>query len=207
MSREYPDWLDPWKAAEGRRTFAGSMPLKRMERLVPLLAGNEGEVRFTATFDFDQQSRVTIHVTVDAELPLVCQTSLETYLEPVRRASLLGVMENLAEETMMPENYEPVLAVNGRLALQDIVEDELLLGMPQVPRKPQSGPDSGHVAAAGDSVAAAGKESGGVQTSDRQTGGQVGEVTESAEREAVRQPFAGLAEQLKKFAADKNPGN
>jgi len=213
MSREYPDWLDPWKAAEGRRTFAGSMPLKRMPRLAPLLAGNEGEAQFSAAFSFDQQQRVTIHLDVAADLPLVCQTSLDTYLEPVRRASLLGVMEDLAEEAMMPENYEPVVAVNGRLALQDLVEDELLLGMPQVPRKPEVDGDSGE---AGGRFEAAGQETaggeyiGGENTIGELAGGEISDQvrggSRATEKEAVRQPFAGLAEQLRKFAAEKKQG-
>ena len=43
---------------------------------------------------------------------------------------------DLAEQEMMPESYEPVLVENGRLALVELVEDELLLGVPQVPRNP-----------------------------------------------------------------------
>jgi uncharacterized protein len=184
MSREYPDWLDPWKAAEGHRTLAGSMPLKRMPRLQPLLANSEGEVRFSAAFEFDQQARVTINVAVDGQLPLICQRSLEQYLEPVHRQSVGGVIENIGEEAMMPENYEPVLVENRRLALLDLVEDELLLSLPQVPRKQQ-------LADAGD-----------VRVKDGQETVQTGGVR----REEVRQPFAGLAEQMKRHAEAKKQG-
>jgi len=177
MSMEYPDWLDSRKAAEGRRTFAGSIPLARMERLRPLLAHTGGEARFVAGFEFDGQGRVTILIEVEASLPLVCQRSLETYLEPVHRRSLLGVIGEMAEEALMPENYEPVIVQHGRLAMLDLVEDELLLGMPQVPRKPEL--DESHLPA-GDCPG--------------------GKLAES--EPPMRQPFAGLAEQLKKHAQD-----
>ena len=182
MSREYPDWLDPRKAAEGRRTFSGSMPLARMTRLQPLLADlaeKNGQAWFSARFRFDHFGRVTINVTVEASLPLVCQRSLEPYLEPISRQSLLGVMEDLAEEDLMPENYEPVLVKNHRLALLNLVEDELLLGLPQVPRNPQ-------VAAIGPDLdkAVTGKDGG--------------------QQHPLRQPFAGLAEQLQAHARQKN---
>lgn len=178
MSREYPDWLDPRKAAEGRRTFTGSIPLVRMERLRPLLAHSGGDARFIAGFEFDAQGRVTILLEVEASLPLICQRSLEPYLEPVHRRSLLGVIGDMAEEPLMPGNYEPVLVEPGRLAMLDLVEDELLLGLPQVPRNPKfnaielpaSDSDSPHLAAS--------------------------EIP-------VRQPFAGLAERLKKHAQDE----
>jgi uncharacterized protein len=172
MSREYPDWLDPRKAAEGRRTYSGTMQLDRMTRLRPLLAGGGGEARFAAGFAFDPQARVTISIEVDADLPLICQRTLEPYLEPVHRQTLLGVMESMAEESLMPENYEPVLVENGRLGLLELVEDELLLGMPQVPKKPEAGV------------------------------GKAGMGPEDF-RGPTRRPFAGLAEQLKKFGQKK----
>lgn len=186
MSREYPDWLDPWKAAEGRRTFAGSMPLKRMPRLQPLLASSDGEVRFEVAFDFDPQARVIIDIEVDGQLPLVCQRSLEQYLEPVHRHSLLGVIEDISEEGMMPDNYEPVLVEGGRLALLDLVEDELLLGLPPVPRKPQPADDLGAASHAAPDPAIV--------------------TTQASSSEEVRQPFAGLAEQMRRHAKEKKQG-
>lgn len=146
MSREFPDWVDPWKAADGRRVFQGTMPLKWMKRLSPLLAesdpggGSHAEredARFSATFGYDRQGTVTVHLDVQAALPLVCQRSLETYFEKVSRHSVLAVVESIEEQDLVPEHYEPVLAEHGRLALLDLVEDELLLAVPQVPRNPE----------------------------------------------------------------------
>ena len=48
MSRDFPDFIDPWKAAEGQRVFFGTVPLKRMQRLSPLLVSAEGEADFEA---------------------------------------------------------------------------------------------------------------------------------------------------------------
>jgi uncharacterized protein len=151
MSREFPDLLNPWKAADGHRTFEGTMPLERMHRLVPLLAPRSGgpdggepeetgpawpDARFRADFEHDAQGNVTVELWVDAELPLICQRSLRPYLEPVKRHSLLAVVESVEAQESLPEHYEPVLVEHGRLALLDLVEDELLLGVPQVPRNP-----------------------------------------------------------------------
>jgi uncharacterized protein len=172
MSREYPDWFDPWKAAEGRRTFAGSMRLDRMERLRPCLAESSGEAHFVAAIEFDGQGRVTILIEVEAGLPLICQCSLEPYIEAVRRKSLLGVIEDMAEEALMPENYEPVMTQHGRLAMLDLVEDELLLGLPQVPKNPDF--DAKRLAVTG-----------------------LDEPQDTTSEASVQQPFAGLAERLK----------
>lgn len=146
MSREFPDFVDPWKAADGRRTFQGTMPIRRMKRLEALLApeddGSEsavtdrGEADFTARFSYDRQGQVIIRLDVEAELPLVCQRSLEPFREPVSRRSVLAVIEDVSEQEEIPDAYEPVLVEHRRLALLDIVEEELLLAVPQVPRNP-----------------------------------------------------------------------
>jgi uncharacterized protein len=182
VSKEYPDWLDPRKAAEGRRRFAGTIPLQRMSRLMPLLAHEDpeanGRVEFSAEFEFDPQSWVIIQIEVKAELALVCQLSLEPYMEKVQRSSTLAAITDMEQEKEIPEHYEPVLLENGRLALQDLVEDELLLGLPQVPRNPQIDAASYQV-----------RES----ESER----------EKEQDERVRQPFADLAEKLKNHAKDQ----
>jgi len=148
MSREFPDFVDPWKAADGRRTFQGTMPIRRMLRLAPLLAPESGkqygevlalkDATFAARFSYDRQGLITIRLDVEAELPLVCQRSLEPYLEKVMRRSWLAVIEDVAEQEVIPENYDPVLVEHRRMALLDIVEEELLLAVPQVPRSPES---------------------------------------------------------------------
>ena len=176
MSREFPDWVDPWKAADGRRSFQGTMPLKRMKRLAPLLAPAEWrDASFSAAFGYDRQGMLTVDLHVEAMLPLVCQRSLEIYLEPVVRHSMLAVVEGVAEQDLVPEHYEPVLAEQGRLALLDLVEDELLLALPQVPRKPEPEPVG---AQRSDYREIAGGESGG--------------------EERTHRPFEGLADLLGK---------
>jgi uncharacterized protein len=183
MSLEYPDWLDPRKAAEGRRRYEGSIPLARMPRLLPLLADGAGDARFSVAFEFDQQARVRIEIDVEAELLLQCQLSLEPYTESIRRSSTLGVIGDIAEEPLLPENYEPVLVQNGRLALVDLVEDELLLAMPQVPRNPKL--DAAHFQVANSEQEAL-----------------------AAKQKLARQPFADLATQLasKRSGQDQKPG-
>jgi len=136
MSREYPDWISPNRAAEGKRMFSGTIPLARMKRLAPLLVDTQGEASFTAAFRTDLDQRIIIDLQVEAALPLICQASLEVYDEQVRRRSELVVIDDDNEQFELPDSYEPVSTEHGRLALASLVEDELLLALPQIPRKP-----------------------------------------------------------------------
>ena len=97
-----------------------------------------GDAAFIARFSYDRQGLITIRLDVEAELPLVCQRSLEPYREKVRRHSWLVVIEDVATQELIPDMYDPVLVEHRRMALLDIVEEELLLAIPQVPRSPES---------------------------------------------------------------------
>ncbi len=173
MSREFPDLIDPWKAAEGRRVFQGTMALNNMKRLVPLLASVQGEAGFKVGFDYDRQRNAIIELAVKADLSLLCQRSLEPYTETVQRTSKLVVIRDFDEQDLLPDYYEPILLESQKLALLELVEDELLLALPQVPKNP-----------AVDEIVLS-------------TDGKVRSLSDDNE-ESLQRPFAGLAGMLDK---------
>ncbi len=152
--------------------FSGTIPLARMKRLTPLLAKPGGEASFVAAFKTDLDKRVIIELQVNAALALVCQASLEVYDEQVERTSVLAVIEHGSGQEDLPDNYDPVETENGRLAIASLVEDELLLGLPQIPRKP------------------------GLEPVEYSTGGQVQEDPDSPAGDR-KNPFAALQDMLK----------
>jgi uncharacterized protein len=139
MSREFPDWVNPFKAADGNRRYSGTIALHRMARLRPLLASDEGSVRFEAVFSRDALELATVRLSVVADLTLLCQASLEPYSEPVSRSSQLVVTEGPEQDEGLPEDYEPARVEDGQLVFLELVQDELILAIPQVPRKPGLG--------------------------------------------------------------------
>ena len=139
MAREFPDWVNPTKAAEGNRIYRGTIGLARMNRLAPLLAKAEGEARFEAGFARDGLGFTTIKLEVSADLPLVCQASLERFKLPVRRDSLLVVIGDIDDQDKVPGHYEPCWTESGHLVFLELIQDELILAVPQVPRKPGLG--------------------------------------------------------------------
>jgi uncharacterized protein len=136
MSRDFPDWISPARAADGKRIFSGTVPLQRMKRLAPLLESSEGHVSFVASFRRDLDKRVVIDFQVEADLPLICQATLDAYDEQVNRRCELAVIEDDTGQDDLPEDYDVVKTEGGRLALAALVEDELILALPQIPRKP-----------------------------------------------------------------------
>jgi uncharacterized protein len=136
MSREYPDWISPGRAAEGKRVYSGTIAISRLKRLSALLEDDQGEASFVAAFRSDIDKQVVVDLQVKASLPLICQASLEAYNEHVTRRSELGVIDHEHQAKDLPDIYDPVLTEKGRLAIASLVEDELILGLPQIPRNP-----------------------------------------------------------------------
>lgn len=141
MSRDYPDWINPHKAAQAQRRFAGSVPLSRLERLSGLIAEpKEAEIDFEVDFSLDEQGQVRAIVRVFGEVPMICQRTLRPYLQAIESGSVIGIVEGERAAEALPEDYEPLILDEPRIRLEDLVTEELLLGLPLVPRAPDSTP-------------------------------------------------------------------
>jgi uncharacterized protein len=144
MSADVPVVLDAWRMVTARRGFEGRLPLASMSRLADVLCDAEGEVRFTLDFDRDALQVPYVEVRIDAQLPLMCQRTLQRYVQPIQVVQRLGLLRAdsdtaEADEAALPEGYEPLLVpADGELRSADLVEDELILAVPLIPVSPGS---------------------------------------------------------------------
>ena len=102
----------------------------------------------TALFEGEQPDRVVFEIGPQAGWvhDLVAAHGLDAQVanpnheawrwRQVKRKTELAVIEHVSELDELPDFYDPVQTENGRLAIASLVEDELILGLPQIPRKP-----------------------------------------------------------------------
>ncbi|MGN6739545.1 YceD family protein [Dyella sp.] len=122
-----------------RRSFVGTLPVASMPRLCGMLAGSNGEVDFELEFGRDELGMAYLDVRAEAPLTVTCQRSLESFVLPVAVHSRLGLIRSEREESGLSPDCEPLLVDDdGKLALADVIEDELLLALPLVPINPDS---------------------------------------------------------------------
>lgn len=145
MSGDLPVEVDVWRAIAGRRVFSGAASLRDMPRLLAALEGAEpdslGVCRYRVGFDTDPLAGGYVELSVQAELPLRCQRSLERFGYPVRLEQRLAAVRDEGDEPGLPEGYEPLLVgEEGLVRPLDLIEDELILAIPAVPVKPGSVP-------------------------------------------------------------------
>jgi uncharacterized protein len=129
-----PDKIDPWRlAAEGGR-LEGALALATLPRLVAVLNRTDGMASVTLTAGVDEQHVRFIKGTVRTVVELVCQRCLEPLRSLLDVTVSLGLVHGEAEAERLPEEYEPLLVPEGIIRVADLVEDELLLALPQIPR-------------------------------------------------------------------------
>ena len=133
MSARLPEIVDPWRLADRGKSIAGQLALAELPRMTEVLMDSGGIVRFELNFSKDAKNRIRINGFVRAGLGLECQRCLELMMLPVDSKLDLVVVEVPAEAERIPDACEPVLAQNGQLRVVDLIEDELLLAIPQVP--------------------------------------------------------------------------
>jgi uncharacterized protein len=133
MSEGWSKLLDIGPLADGRADIDFTIPLKEFPRVLPLLAAPDGEAR--GRVDFSREGRIAVaEVTVTAEVLLQCQRCLSPLKWPVHSTARAALVATQAQAAQVPETLETVLAPEYRISLRDLVEEELLLALPLVPR-------------------------------------------------------------------------
>lgn len=136
MSNHLPRRVDVARQVQARSIYEGALPLADLRRLRGSLAATDGEVSYVAEFGKDAFGVAFLALHVDAGLPLVCQRTLETFVQPVSIDQRLGLVASEADEAALPAEYEPLLVTEGDLSIADVIEDELILALPVVPLAP-----------------------------------------------------------------------
>jgi len=126
--------VDPFRFAETRRILEGDLPLRQMKRLAPLLASDEGAVSVALEFGVDEMGIAHATGRLRARLAIVCQRCLEPMAWQVDQPLALAFIRPGTDEAAIPGPYEPYVVEQNPLRLADLIEDEIMLALPQIPR-------------------------------------------------------------------------
>ena len=128
-----PHQIDPFRLAEAGAQLSGNLPLRQFSRLRELLAEDGGEIAVQLDFEVDELGVPVVLGKVSATLSLMCQRCLGAYTFPVDAKIALAWVKTAQEADKLPLRYEPYVVEQTPLLLNDVIEDELLLALPQIP--------------------------------------------------------------------------
>lgn len=134
MEKIIPEHVDAARFAEQNLHLEGAVSLADLPRLKQLVATDAGPVQVKLQFGRDEQgvSYLTGHLQV--QLLLQCQRCMDPYHYEITSDFSLGIVNTLDEADALPDQYEPALAQEGELALRELIEDEVILNLPIIPR-------------------------------------------------------------------------
>lgn len=133
--------LDVQAFARAAGTLSGQEPLATYERLMVEAQGStQGRVvTWTARGDMRPvdggPDEVWLHVVAQTTLPLICQRCMAPVETPIASDRWFRFAPDEASAAVLDEeSEEDVLVLSGAFDLHELVEDELLMSLPLVPR-------------------------------------------------------------------------
>lgn len=142
MSEQAP--IDGFEFAREGRRLEGEMAVSALQRLHDVVVDTSGAVRYRIEGSIDTQRRPVLDVTVEATLPLTCQRCLERMDYELKRRSRFLLVEggeelpDVAEEDPETET----MPVDALTDVADLVEQEVLLGLPIAPMHDEAACDA-----------------------------------------------------------------
>lgn len=132
--------LDSMLFARAGERLSGAAPVANLPRLVDGLVSDEGSVEYRLQGG-TEYGRPILRLAVEATVVLRCQYCLEPYRQLLKIERILPLARDEAELARW-ERDDPLLdalIAEPALDVLALVEDEILLSLPVVPRHPEGG--------------------------------------------------------------------
>lgn len=128
-----PKQVSASRAISARQRFAGTLPVAQMPRLAAQVADKSGALEVDLEVA-RESSGAWLSGAIRGNLSLTCQRGLHPYPWECSLTPRLRLVASEAEEKQALEDCEPYLVQDDQLPVRDLVEDEVLLALPIVPR-------------------------------------------------------------------------
>ncbi len=113
--------------------FRDDLPLQLLPRLGAALARTDGTLHVDIAAG-RSRGYAQLTGTVSGPLPLQCRRCDAIFEWPLDLRVLLYLVHNEDEESTLPQEADPCEVQDDQLLLREVVEDEVLLALPMLPR-------------------------------------------------------------------------
>ena len=132
MLDKLPKIVDPKRLAQDETNFKGFYEQNKMPRLRKIVKDDSGICEIDLVLDYSRDVGLKLIGQIKADLSLVCQRCLEN----IKYVVISSVDIELVREESQEHRGHDVFVLNseGVLSLIDLVEDEILLQIPDIPK-------------------------------------------------------------------------
>lgn len=135
MHQQLPREIDPFRLAQNGLKLEGELQVSNLKRLGEILHSDEGTVNVFMHFDVDETGTRFLRAKFTSTLVIICERCNEPMSLDVEAHCLLAIVQNEHKIEGLAEQYEPWLIDSDEpVKLATVVEDELILVLPLVPR-------------------------------------------------------------------------
>ena len=137
MSRGLFSWYslpDLMAMAERQGVLEGDIALADLGRLKGLLSSSDGTARARITLRRGHDELLLMDLECEAALELTCQRCLEPVTYKVNEKTEFAVAETEESLAILPRGTELIALDGDRFQPASVIEDELIVSLPLVPR-------------------------------------------------------------------------
>ncbi|MBO1518791.1 23S rRNA accumulation protein YceD [Oceanisphaera pacifica] len=129
-----PNKVDPARCAQNRLKYKGEYSAALMSRLAESTKGIHGDIDVSLDFGTDAQGLRIVSGSTRAHVSLQCQRCNELFDTTIESEFTYTPLRANAEAPELPEDYD-IIEVDeaGEVSLVELIEDELILSVPQIP--------------------------------------------------------------------------
>ncbi len=127
--------IDPLRLASRGQSLQGEVALSEMSRLSPLLQEKPlGQASYSLNFSQDTLGRPTVNGRIQANVVLECQRCGQAVEVALDCSPNLMVARSDEQAKQLPREFDPLVLGQEPVTLTGMLEEELLLALPMVPR-------------------------------------------------------------------------
>jgi uncharacterized protein len=138
MHQKLPREIDPFRLAQNGLVIEGQIQLSELPRFTQFLLSDEGIVDVKLAFEIDEIGTPYMKGEFKTSVSILCQRCMSEMTLDMHVHSLLGLVKSELKIEGLAEQYEPwVLETADPVLTSSLIEDELILALPIVPKHEQ----------------------------------------------------------------------
>lgn len=126
--------FDAIKLANHNGELKGEIAMNDLPRLKAIALNPEEMVHYHLQFGKDDARKRIINVQIEVKITLECQVCTEPVTLSQQSNSVLGILLSDGQSASLSKAYEPYVTHGEPSSLVELLEDEVLLALPMIPK-------------------------------------------------------------------------